>query len=226
MVSEIFFFNWLVYLIMWSRTSVIAIWNWSFFVVCLLSNINIGTRYTDAMSFVLFVLIWNYASWSLHEYLYIMFTSLLLATWQLPPRLNVETYLRSCTNTYIIYICHRCINTTLLIDSFTMSWPCYDMASKTVEPLLRGHPDERPPPLERPLDNVNLYINVLISTPDERPPFLKGHFSGLHYILKNQCSIPVQSFICEKYNVNYLCFVAFRTSVPRGPMQQLKVPLM
>ena len=47
----------------------------------------------------------------------------------------------------------------------------------TVEPLLRGHPDERPPPLERPLDNVNLYINVLISTPDERPPLLKGHFS-------------------------------------------------
>ena len=43
----------------------------------------------------------------------------------------------------------------------------------TVEPLLRGHPDERPPPLERPLDNVNLNMNVLISTPDERPP----HFS-------------------------------------------------
>ena len=48
----------------------------------------------------------------------------------------------------------------------------------TVEPLLRGHPDKRPPSLERPFDNVNLNINVLISTPDERPPFLKGHFSG------------------------------------------------
>ena len=47
-----------------------------------------------------------------------------------------------------------------------------------MEPLLRGHPDERPPPLERPLDNVNLNINVLISTPDERRPLLKGHFSG------------------------------------------------
>ena len=47
----------------------------------------------------------------------------------------------------------------------------------TVKPLLRGHLDERPPPLERPLDNVNLNINVLISTPDERPPLLKGHFS-------------------------------------------------
>ena len=40
---------------------------------------------------------------------------------------------------------------------------------------------ERPPwaeatPLERPLDNVYLNINVLISTPDERPPLLKGHF--------------------------------------------------
>ena len=47
-----------------------------------------------------------------------------------------------------------------------------------VEPLLRGQPDERPPPLERPLDNVNLNMNVLISTPDERPPILKGHFSA------------------------------------------------
>ena len=47
-----------------------------------------------------------------------------------------------------------------------------------MEPLLRGHPDERPPPLERPLDNVNLNINVLIFTPDERPPPLKGHLSG------------------------------------------------
>ena len=46
-----------------------------------------------------------------------------------------------------------------------------------MEPLLRGHPDKRTSPLERPLDNVNLNINVLISTPDERPPFLKGHFS-------------------------------------------------
>ena len=35
----------------------------------------------------------------------------------------------------------------------------------------------RPLPLERPLDNVDLNINVLISTPEERPPRLKGHFS-------------------------------------------------
>ena len=46
-----------------------------------------------------------------------------------------------------------------------------------MEPLLRGHPDERPPPLERPLDSENLNMNVLISTSDERPPLLKGHFS-------------------------------------------------
>ena len=51
------------------------------------------------------------------------------------------------------------------------------MKTNTVEPLLRGHPDERPAPLERPLDNVNLNINVLIYTADERPPLLKGHFS-------------------------------------------------
>ena len=49
--------------------------------------------------------------------------------------------------------------------------------SSTVEPLMRGYPDKRPPPLERPLANINLNINVLIFTPDERPPQLKGHFS-------------------------------------------------
>ena len=48
----------------------------------------------------------------------------------------------------------------------------------TVEPLLRGQPDKRPAPLDRPLDNVNLNINELISTPDEWSPLLKGHFSG------------------------------------------------
>ena len=48
----------------------------------------------------------------------------------------------------------------------------------TVEPLLRDHPDQSPTPLERPLDNVNLNINVLISTPDERPTLLKGHISA------------------------------------------------
>ena len=47
-----------------------------------------------------------------------------------------------------------------------------------MEPLLRGHPDERPPPLERLLNNVNLNINVLISSPDKKPPPLRGHFSG------------------------------------------------
>ena len=46
-----------------------------------------------------------------------------------------------------------------------------------MEPLLRGHPDERPLPLERHLNNVNLNINVLIFTPDERPLLLKGHYS-------------------------------------------------
>ena len=63
--------------------------------------------------------------------------------------------------------------------TFSLSFPSNASYaySYTVEPLLRGHPDERPPPLERPLDNVNLNINILISTPDERPPLLKGHFS-------------------------------------------------
>ena len=54
----------------------------------------------------------------------------------------------------------------------------FDKFAYTVEPLLRGHPDDSPPSLERPLGNVNLNINVFISTPGERPPLLKGHFSG------------------------------------------------
>ena len=33
-----------------------------------------------------------------------------------------------------------------------------------METLLRDHPDERSSPLERPLDNVNLNIDVLISS--------------------------------------------------------------
>ena len=37
------------------------------------------------------------------------------------------------------------------------------MFNTTVEPLLRGHPNMRPTPLKRSLDNVNLHINVLIS---------------------------------------------------------------
>ena len=59
----------------------------------------------------------------------------------------------------------------------------------TVEPLLRGHPDERPAPLERPLDNVNININVLISTPDEKPPLkglLKGHFSDAKGVVSQE----------------------------------------
>ena len=65
----------------------------------------------------------------------------------------------------------------------------------TVKFILRGHPDERPSPLERTLDNVNLNINVLISNPDERQPLLKGHFSdakgvasqeGFHVLRKGQ----------------------------------------
>ena len=46
----------------------------------------------------------------------------------------------------------------------------------TVATLFRGHSVERPPPLVRPLDNVNLNINVLIFTPNKRPPlfYAKG----------------------------------------------------
>ena len=57
--------------------------------------------------------------------------------------------------------------------------PCqlFFYLTSTVEPLLRGHPDEKSSSLERSLDNVNLKMNVFLSIPDERPPLLKGHFS-------------------------------------------------
>ena len=51
-----------------------------------------------------------------------------------------------------------------------MPSPC-----STVETHLRGHPDKRPTLLVRPLDNVNLNINVLISTPYKRPSLSQGH---------------------------------------------------
>ena len=56
----------------------------------------------------------------------------------------------------------------------------------TVEPLLRGHPNKSTPRLERPLDNVNLSMNILISTPDERPPLLKGHFSLAKWVASQE----------------------------------------
>ena len=43
------------------------------------------------------------------------------------------------------------------------------------KPFLKGHPDERPAPLERLLDHEYLNKNVLISTPYERTFFLIGH---------------------------------------------------
>ena len=51
---------------------------------------------------------------------------------------------------------------------------------------MRSHPNERSTPLERPLDTVNLNINVLISTPDERPPLLIGYFSGAEVVASQE----------------------------------------
>ena len=46
-----------------------------------------------------------------------------------------------------------------------------------MEPLLSDHP-EKPTSLEKPFDDVNLSINIFISTPDKRTPLLKGNASG------------------------------------------------
>ena len=55
-----------------------------------------------------------------------------------------------------------------------------------MEPLLRGHLDETPTPLERSTDNVNLNINIPITTPDEGPTLLKGHISGANLIASQE----------------------------------------
>ena len=73
----------------------------------------------------------------------------------------------------------------------------------TVEPLLRGHPDERPAPLERSLDNVNININVLISTPDEKPPLLKGHFSDAKGVASQEGFHCIQ-FIQESLSIEVI----------------------
>ena len=60
-----------------------------------------------------------------------------------------------------------------MADQYTLT-----VKRNTVEPLLKGHHDERPTPLYRPLNNVNLNINILTSTPNKRPPRSKDHISG------------------------------------------------
>ena len=59
--------------------------------------------------------------------------------------------------------------------------------ARPMEPLLRDQPDERPTPLERPLVNVNLYINIQWNPSCEATPFASekwpfkrgGHSSGV-----------------------------------------------
>ena len=69
-----------------------------------------------------------------------------------------------------------------------------------MEPFLRDHPDERPIPLEKPLENVNLNIHVLIPTPDKRPPFLKGHFSCEKGVASQEgfhCNESIKEFVVD-----------------------------
>ena len=82
----------------------------------------------------------------------------------------------------------------------------------TVEPLLRGHPNERPPPLERPIGDVNLDINILISTPDERPTLSKGHFSDAKGVASQEgfhCSLKVVRQSREDFTLYLKCFLQF-----------------
>ena len=60
-----------------------------------------------------------------------------------------------------------------------------------MEPLLRGHPDQRPTPLESILDNVYLYIN------ESRLPLMKSHISDAKGVASQE------GFYCSlKMNIN------------------------
>ena len=62
-----------------------------------------------------------------------------------------------------------------------------------VEPLIRGHPDDRPPPLKRPLDNINLNINVLILTRDHLSIVASYNYAMIYHYYRD---------IQDKYRMN------------------------
>ena len=53
-------------------------------------------------------------------------------------------------------------NSSMYVAVFTVYLHPTTVHLNTGEPLLRGHPDERPIPLEMLLDTVNLNIDILI----------------------------------------------------------------
>ena len=126
-------------------------------------------------------------------------------------RIHHDTNLE--TEPFIIYVV---FNIRVRVYSDRTRWRQYDgvkhdalvldhilVNRSTVEPLLRGHPDHRPPPLERPFDNVYLTINVLISNPNERPPLLKGHFSDAK-------GVALQEGFHRIHTCALLCVITFK----------------
>ena len=99
-----------------------------------------------------------------------------------------------------------------------------------MEPLVRGHPDKSRNPLERPLDTINLNINVLISTPDERPPILKGNFSGTKglaskegfHLMKKYSIICVEKKIAISFQVKCPLSVAGQSLAVERPTYLLQ----
>ena len=85
---------------------------------------------------------------------------------------------------WILMIC--CGLRVKMTNNQLLRYPLAFLIDGTVKLLLRGHPDERPPLLERQLDNINLNINVLIYTPEERPPLLKGQFFGAKQVASQE----------------------------------------
>ena len=80
-----------------------------------------------------------------------------------PYRNNLDTYFKSI---YLFKVVFYESNALIYLHITS-----HIMCATSVEPLLRGHPDKRPTPLERPLDHVNINLHVLIYTPNKRPPF-------------------------------------------------------
>ena len=79
-------------------------------------------------------------------------------------------------------VCESCGYVAVSVSSLELHRPecskrTHLITHNTAEPLSRGHLTEASIPLERPLDNVNQDINVLISTHDGSPPLSKVHIS-------------------------------------------------
>ena len=69
-----------------------------------------------------------------------------------------------------VLLCHALLDDVLFSEKSNFKLKPLSNSLNSRTPF-SGHPEERPPPLERPLNNINLNKNILISTPERDYPF-------------------------------------------------------